>query len=290
MRSTIGKHGGHVIDVDGHLTALGLLRPAEPNIGALRALHRAQVERVAYENLDIHLGRPTGIGAEESAARIARGRGGYCFHLNGAFAALLTALGFDVTLHRAGVQGNPGSPAGATGNHLALTVRIDGERWLVDTGLGDGLYEPLPLREGSYAQGPFTYGLAPSDAEPGGWRLLHDPRGSFTAMDFAPEPVELSSFAGEHVRLSTSPESDFVRVLTAQRRDAKGVDVLRGRVLRRIDAGGTADRTLDAPEEWYEVLTGLFRLDLGDVDAAARAALWDRVGTAHRAWEAGRSR
>ncbi|MDK0522317.1 arylamine N-acetyltransferase [Streptomyces sp. ML-6] len=277
-----------MIDVDGYLAALGATRPTAPTVEALRALHRAQVERVAYENLDIHLGRPTGIGATESAARIVRGRGGYCFHLNGAFGALLTALGYDVTLHRAGVQNTPEAPAGASGNHLALTVRLDGERWLVDTGLGDGLHEPLPLREGRHVQGPFGYALAPSVAEPGGWRFVHDPRGSFTAMDFAPDPVELSSFAAEHVRLSTSPDSDFLRVLTAQRRDAGGVDVLRGRVLRRLHAGGTDERTIDSADDWYDVLTGVFRLDLTDVDAAARAELWHRVHTAHRAWEAAR--
>ncbi|MFD9568215.1 arylamine N-acetyltransferase [Streptomyces sp. NPDC059982] len=279
-----------MIDVDGYLAVLGMDRPPAPTAGALRALHRAQVERVAYENLDIHLGRPTGIGAAESAARIVRGRGGYCFHLNGAFGALLTALGYDVTLHRAGVQAAPRDPAGASGDHLALTVSLDGGRWLVDTGLGDALHEPLPLREGTYTQGPFTYALAPSAAVPGGWRFTHDPRGSFTAMHFAPDPVELSSFAAEHERLSTSPESGFVRVLTAQLRDAKGVDVLRGCVLRRTGAGGTDERTIDSADDWYEVLTGVFRLDLTDVDAPARAALWQRVHSAHQEWAAARRR
>ncbi|MEU9999967.1 arylamine N-acetyltransferase [Streptomyces sp. NPDC050848] len=279
-----------MIDVDGYLTVLGVARPTAPTAEALWALHRAQVERVAYENLDIHLGRPTGIGAAESVARIVRGRGGYCFHLNGAFGALLTALGYDVTQHRAGVQGTPEDPAGASGDHLALTVLLDGERWMVDTGLGDAIHEPLPLREGSYTQGPFTYGMAPSEAAPGGWRFTHDPRGSFTAMDFAPDAVELPSFAAEHIRLSTSPESGFVRVLTAQLRDAKGVDVLRGCVLRRTHAGGTDERTIDSADDWYEVLTGVFRLDLTDVDAPARAELWHRVHTAHQKWEAARGR
>jgi arylamine N-acetyltransferase len=279
-----------MIDIDGYLAVLGVTRPAAPTVEALRALHRAHVERVAYENIDIHLGRPTGIGAAESVARIVRGRGGYCFHLNGAFGALLTALDYDVTLHRAGVQGTPEDPAGAAGDHLALTVRLDGERWLVDTGLAGGMYEPLPLREADYRQGPFTYAMAPSVAEPGGWRFTHDPRGAFMAMDFAPEPVELSSFAAEHVRLSTSPESGFVRVLTAQRRDARGVDVLRGCVLRRIEAGGTNERTIDSADEWHDVLADVFRLDLSDVDAPARAELWRRVRAAHQEWEAAERR
>ncbi|MEU9863584.1 arylamine N-acetyltransferase [Streptomyces sp. NPDC047971] len=275
-----------MIDVDGYLAVLGTTRPAAPTAEALRALHRAQVERVAYENLDIHLGRPTGIGAAESVDRIVRGRGGYCFHINGAFGALLTALGYDVTLHRAGVQGTPADPAGAHGDHLALTVRLDGERWLVDPGLAGGIHEPLPLREGSYTQGPFTYAMAPSVPAPGGWRFTHDPRGAFTAMDFAPEPVRLSSFAAEHTRLSTSPDSGFVRVLTAQLRDAKGVDVLRGCVLRRIHAGGTDERVIDSADDWYDALGDVFRLDLTDVDGPARAELWHRVRTSHEEWEA----
>ncbi|WP_037879478.1 arylamine N-acetyltransferase family protein [Streptomyces sp. NRRL F-5727] len=280
-----------MIDVDRYLAVLGVDRPAAPTAEALWALHRAHVERVPYETLDNQLERPTGIGAEESVARILRGRGGYCFHLNGAFAALLAALGYDVELHRAGVQDDEvEDPAGPGGDHLALTVRLDGERWLVDTGLAGGMYEPLPLREGTYTQGPFTYAMTPSAVVPGGWRFVHDPRGAFAAMVFAPEPVELSSFAAEHHRLSSSPESGFVRVLQVQLRDAKGVDMLRGCVLRRIDAEGTHERIIDAAAEWYAVLTDVFHLDLGDVDASARARLWHRVRAEHREWEASRQR
>lgn len=275
-----------MIDVDEYLAVLGMTRPAAPTIEVLRALHRAQVERVAYETIDNQLGRLTGIGAAESVARILRGRGGYCFHLNGAFAALLTALGYDVTLHKAGIQDEVEDPEGPGGDHLALTVGLDGERWLVDTGLAGGMYEPLPLRQGTYTQGPFTYAMAPSVVVPGGWRFTHDPRGAFTAMVFAPEPVELSSFAAMHHRLSTSPESGFVRVLQAQLRDATGVDMLRGCVLRRIDAAGTYERTLDSADDWYDVLADVFHLDLSDVEAPERAALWDRVRREHQEWEA----
>ncbi|MEU3599100.1 arylamine N-acetyltransferase [Streptomyces sp. NPDC006798] len=190
-------------------------------------------------------------------------------------------------LHRAGVRDAPEDPAGVQGNHLALTVRLDGEPWLVDTGLGTAVYEPLPLRAGTCVQGPFGYGMVPSSAAPGGWRFVHDPRGAFTAMDFAPDPVEPASFGAEHLRLSTSPDSPFVRVVTAQVRRADGVDVLRGRVPSRIRAGGTDERTIHAADDWFDVLTGVFGLDLGDADAPARAGLWRRVRAAHEKWAAG---
>ncbi|MCF2530763.1 arylamine N-acetyltransferase family protein [Yinghuangia soli] len=279
-----------MIDVDGYLAALGMARPTAPTAEALWALHRAQVERIPYETLDNQLERPTGISAEESVARILRGRGGYCFHLNGAFAALLAALGYDVTLHRAGVQDEVEDPDGPGGDHLALTVGLDGERWLVDTGLAGGIHEPLPLREGTYTQGPFTYAMAPSTVVPGGWRFTHDPRGAFTAMVFAPEPVDLSAFTAKHLQLSSSPESGFVRVLQVQLRDAKGVDMLRGCVLRRIDADGTHERIIDTAAEWYDLLADVFHLDLADVDTPARARLWHRVRAEHQGWEAARQR
>lgn len=132
--------------------------------------------------------------------------------------------------------------------------------------------------------------MAPSAVVPGGWRFTHDPRGAFTAMVFAPELVELSSFAAEHHRLPSSPESGFVRVLQVQLRDAKGVDMLRGCVLRRIDAEGTHERIIDAAAEWYDVLADVFHLNLADVDASARARLWHRVRAEHREREAARQR
>jgi len=46
-----------------------------------------------------------GIDPLGSARRILGGRGGYCYHLNGAFSALLAWLGVDVSRHLAGVHG-----------------------------------------------------------------------------------------------------------------------------------------------------------------------------------------
>ncbi len=256
---------------------------------SLRLLHRAHLERVPYECLEIWLGRPTTVDPVESAARIMRGRGGYCYHLNGAFALLLEALGYRVTRHLGGAQRDTRSPAGAGGDHLVLTVSglpcpdNPGGVWMVDQGLGDGFHDPLPLAEGTYRQGPFTYGLRPSQAEPGGWRFDHDPRGTFLGLDFRPEPVQMAAFAAKHEFLSTSPESGFVRVATVQRRDAKGVDIVRGLVLtRRGDREHTL--TLETERDYFEMLADIFGLVLDDVTPAERAKLWRRLWIAHEQW------
>src|SRR2546423_13328338 len=83
------------------------LDPGPPSLAALRRLHAAHVERVPYEALEIQLGRPTPLEPSASLARILRGRGGDCYHLNGAFSALLHALGYQGTRPPGGGQGGP---------------------------------------------------------------------------------------------------------------------------------------------------------------------------------------
>ena len=280
-------------DVDAYLQRLGIDNPGRPSIAALHNLHAAHVERVAYEALDIQLGRLSSIEPGQSAERIARcRRGGYCFHLNGGFSVLLQALGYDVVWHRAGVQGRTEAtpPGAAIANHLALTVHglvseaCPSGTWLVDVGLGDALHQPLPLHEGSYVQGPFRYQIRRSDVEPGGWRLEHDPRGSFTGMDFAPHRATVHDFAERHLFLSTSPQSGFVRTCAVQRRDARGADVLTGCVLRRVGDSRSRPRTFETKSDWFGALADVFDLPLTDLDTTARNALWTRVREAHEAW------
>jgi N-hydroxyarylamine O-acetyltransferase len=285
------------VDAAAYLRRLGVDDPGPPSAATLHRLHRAHVERVPYETLEIQLGMPTTVDPLESVDRIVRrGRGGYCFHLNGAFATLLAALGYDVTWHRGGVFGpDEVPPPGATGNHLALTVRglpapecPDGE-WFVDVGLGDALHEPLPLRRGTYRQGPFRYELRPSVAEPGGWQFLHDPGGSFAGMDFAPGRASPTDFVARHTELSTSAESPFVRWAIAQRRHATGVDILVGCRLTRWGEGGRRRSDVTTATEWYSILAHLFGLTLPDVSDAQRRELWARVRAAHEAVEAAKA-
>jgi N-hydroxyarylamine O-acetyltransferase len=287
------------LDVAGYLERLGLDDSLRPDIYTLRAVHAAHVERVAYEVLWIWGGEAASISTNphDAAERIVRRHcGGYCYHLNGALSLLLAELGFDVVWHRAGVQGGdePEPPGADRANHLALTVHglptdeSPSGDWLVDVGLGDALHEPLPLRAGLYEQGPFRVELRPSDMEPGGWRFEHDPKGSFAGMDFRPTRATEADFAARHVFLSTSPESGFVRVCSVQRRDATGVDSLRGCVLNRLDSTTHSDNgsggTLETSREWYEALADIFGLPMTDVSPGYREQLWQRVRRAHDAW------
>ncbi|MFI5984373.1 arylamine N-acetyltransferase [Streptomyces sp. NPDC051555] len=261
--------------VGAYLRRLGIDEPGPPCADALFALQRAHVERVPYENLDIQLGRPPGIDPEGSARRLAAGRGGYCFHLNGAFALLLEALGYEVARHVGGVYDDRAARK-VSGNHLALSVRVGGGAYFVDTGLGDGPYEPIPLREGRWTQGGFDYSLTPLKNGTG-WSF-ENVGGPFPVMNFRSATATMADFAAEHVRLTTAADSGFVRTLAALRRDATGMDVLRGHTLSRVEAHtDPVKRELATPEEFFEVLAGVFGRELDDLDTADRAALWARA-------------
>jgi arylamine N-acetyltransferase len=273
-------------DVAGYLDRLGLGRPARPDVAWLSAAHRAHTSRIPYETIELHLERATTVDPLESIARIVGGRGGYCFHLNGAFGTLLACLGYEVTRHIGDVRGDdPDEDLPELDvNHQVLLVRCEGETWFVDTGLIDAPYEPMPLRSGTSGQGPFTYRLEPWAQREGGWRFVHDARGLFTSMVFTTQPVTIDAFAEAHRHLSTSPDSGFVRTLSVGRQDEHGVDLLRGRVLARIDAAGRSPRILETEAEWFTALTDVFGLRLHDVNQEARTRLWARVSTAHEKW------
>jgi N-hydroxyarylamine O-acetyltransferase len=203
--------------LDRYLTRAGARRAA-PSAEALVALHRSVVERISYETVWIHSGEARGLDPVAAATRIAEGRGGYCFHMNGALAAALAALGYQVTHHIGGVHGAEGPSNASHGNHLVLlvhglpTAANPGGTWYVDAGLGDALHEPLPLVAGGHSSGPFRYELVsvdPTPTSPADWLFVHDPRGTFVGMGFSLAEASMADFEPHHRRLSTDPASHF---------------------------------------------------------------------------------
>lgn len=281
-----------VLDVPGYLRRLRLGAPLTPSVATLHEVLQAQVERIAYNTIDIHLGRRTTVDPVAAFTRIVEtGRGGYCFHLNGALGLVLDELGFQVRRHRGGVCSRDGEvPLTPFANHLVLTVHglpapgNPGGAWLVDAGLGDALHAPLPLTAGDHPQGPFTFGLAPSPALPDGWRFTHDPIGSFRTMDFESRRASVTEFRGSHRHLSTSPHSPFVQCVIAQRRDATGFDKLIGCTLARVEASGTTQTEVASRSDWFAALADVFAITLDDATPAERDRLWQRTYDSHQAW------
>jgi N-hydroxyarylamine O-acetyltransferase len=262
-----------------------------PSVESLCTLVQRQTERVPYETMWIQSGERWGIDPAESARRIALvGRGGYCYHLNGALGLLLHSLGYDVRGHVGAVHVSAAPDPEAVGNHLALTVgglpsdSNPSGAWYVDNGLGDALHEPLPLAPGTYVQHPFRLQLQRIGGT--GWHLTHDPAGGFSGMSWTTGAARRADFEERHAWLSTAPDSGFVQVAMAERRDATGVDVIRGLVLARIGTNAFTAEPLMSKREWFEILASVFGLHFDASPPGAREKLWDTVLAAHRRWEA----
>jgi N-hydroxyarylamine O-acetyltransferase len=272
-----------------YLTRLGVEAEA-PSAPGLRLLVQRQVERVPYETMWIHAGEGWGIDPVDSARRIAsEGRGGYCYHLNGALGLLLCSLGYDVRGHVGGVHGPDGPRREEMGNHLVLTVEglpsddNPSGVWYVDAGLGDALHQPLPLVSSGYEQPPFRLSL--EQDSPTTWHLTHDPAGGFSGMSWSMDRAQLTDFEAQHRWLSTSADSGFVKVAMAECRDAAGVDVVRGLVLTRVGQDPRTCEPVTNRKEWFELLAERFDLRFETSTPEARDRLWTNVLSAHKRWQ-----
>jgi len=277
-------------EIKAYLRRIGIGEIQPPSLEFLAELHRAHVSAVSWQTVDIVAGRPVPIDLDASVRLMLENRSGYCFHLNGAFSVLLRSLGFRVYRHRAGVQ-----PAGQeprlSGFHLGLTVGLTDpsgqeQRYIVDAGLGDMPFEPIPLQDGTYEQGPLRYQVERSVVAEGGWRLVHDPLASFVGVDFAPEELEdIEEFKPRHEFYSRSPESPWHQLFLVRNRHAEGSHELRGCIWSRRDANGIEKIEIRSKSQWLEVLGDVFREHLTAYSRLERDELWHCVWKRHEEWK-----
>jgi N-hydroxyarylamine O-acetyltransferase len=249
------------VNLPAYLARIGYAGPLTVTAETLRNLHRAHLLTVPFENLDIALGRKI-VCEEESFLRkiIERRRGGFCYELNGAFAALLRELGFRVTLLSARVPRDDGS-ASPEFDHLTLRVDLD-EPWLADVGFGDSFVEPLRLQSGvEQAQDGWIYRLVSEGrslhlerSEPGGtWKRQYS---------FSLTPRSLSDFAAMCHYNQTSPESSFTRKSICTRATPEGRVTLADRKLICTHDGKREESVLVSDEEWRAALREDFGIEL----------------------------
>jgi N-hydroxyarylamine O-acetyltransferase len=262
-----------------YLARIGYRGGLDPTAETLRALHRAHLLAIPYENLDIHLGRPLVLDSERVFAKLVTGRrGGWCYEMNGLFAWALGRIGFSVRLLAGAVgRDRAGTGVGAEGNHLVLLVELE-RQYLADVGFGDGLLEPIPLAPGEYHQGFLRFGLERSGAR---WVFHNHPHGGAASFDFTLAPHRLSDFAAKCRELQTSPASGFVQKTVCQRIFPDRIVTLRGAVLRIVSAAGVSQRVVADAGEYDAILREQFDLAIPE-----SRDLWPRVWSRHLDWQA----
>ena len=241
----------NVIDVDAYLARIGASRA-----DSLAALHEAHVRSIAFEDYDIHLGIPIDLDLEALHAKvIQRRRGGFCYELNGLFAALLTELGHQVVLFSAFSLGPDRTP-GPDFTHVLLLV--DGE-WIADVGNGASWLRPVPLAVGVHRNGPIEVKVC-QDGQM--WWTQERAAGKDWETDWGwrPRARRLAEFVSGCRHHENDPASSFRARRLAVLPTPGGRIMLENGVFRET---GRPDRTVNDTEE-RRLLAERFGLTLPD--------------------------
>ena len=245
------------VDVSRYLARIGLCEAPQLSVDGLRVLQLAHLTTVPFENLDIVSGSGVRTDAEWSVPKIVdRGRGGWCFENNGAFAALLAALGFDVArLGAAVLLTGPNQVI----DHLTLEVALD-EPYLVDVGFGDSFITPLRLNQpGTQDGGSGTFEFINSSQ--GLTLTKHDDGVPVPQYRFRRINRSLADFDETSERLQADPELHWSQKPFATRLIDGGPDrvtLLSDRL--RIVRNGELTETPVEPADWGDMVLKWFAM------------------------------
>jgi len=244
------------MDVNTYLKRIEYDGPVDVSTETLRNLQVAHLLHVPFENLSIHASEPIVLDDEALFAKIVeRKRGGFCYEANGLFAALLRALGFDVSMLSAEVARGNGEFSPPF-DHMALLVNLE-KRWLVDVGFGDSFLEPLLLDTTSeQIQGDQSFRI---ESE-GQYRVVFRRKGEEwePMYRFTLEPHQFADYEEMCRFHQTSPHSHFTQNRICSRATPEGRITLSGMRLIVTTKHGREERLLDSANEYEEVLRDQF--------------------------------
>lgn len=241
------------MDIQAYLNRINYHGPLSPKAETLRQLQVVHLLTVPFENLSIHAGEPIVLEDEALFRKIVnRRRGGFCYELNGLFAALLRALGFEVAMLSAQVANAEGAFS-RDFDHMALMITLE-ERWLADVGFGDSFVEPLLLdKRDAQVQRDRAYRIVPA-----GERLIVQradngdewkPQYRFTL-----EPHQYADYAEMCAYHQTSPLSHFTKARICSRLTPRGRVSLSDMRLITTEGGERDEHTAATQEEYEELL------------------------------------
>ena len=247
------------MDVQAYLDRIEYHGPVDPSFETLRQLHLAHLLHVPFENLSIHSHQPILLDDTALFEKIVTcRRGGFCYELNGLFAALLRELGFEVAMLSAQVA-NDQREFSRDFDHMTLMVAAREERWLADVGFGDSFIEPLTLAVNlEQQQREHRYRIARDGQE----RLVLEQ--SSKAGEWKPQyrfslqPYEYPDYAEMCTYHQTSSASHFTQRRICSRLTPGGRITLSDMRFITTEDGGRTERPVKDVQEYSEILRDQF--------------------------------
>ncbi len=241
------------MDIAAYLERINYSGSTAPTAETLRALQEAHLLAVPFENLSVHNGQHIILKEEVLFDKVvSRRRGGFCYELNGLFAGLLRALGFEVDMLSARVA-NAAGEFGPDFDHMTLMVQLD-QRWLADVGFGDSFREPLLIdTPEEQVRKDRAYKILPENerrilwqrGDGDEWKAQY----SFTLQPFTfPDYAEMCHYH------QTSPQSHFTQKRVCTRATPQGRITLSELRLINTESGERIEQTLQDEQEYAKVL------------------------------------
>jgi N-hydroxyarylamine O-acetyltransferase len=269
------------MELDAYLHRINFVGTPKPDLETLARLQRQHGYSIPYENIDVQLDRPLSTDIESSYIKLVeQRRGGWCYEMNGLLGWALECIGFQVMRMSGGVRRAERGDS-AMGNHLVLCAQLE-EPWIVDVGLGDGSYEPYPLKPHTFSQRGFSYRLEQLEEY---WRLYNYPGSSAPSFDFSHEPADEDLLSEKCHWLSTAAESPFMGALVCQRVTPGGYDLQVGRIATQIRPGAREEHLINSADEFVQSINDRFGLD-----EPALESLWEKVLEQHDSYLAAKEK
>jgi len=266
--------GDTTLDLDAYFKRIGYDGSRTPTLDTLKAIHYAQAVSIPFENLDVLAKRPIRLDpASLQKKLVTEKRGGYCFEVNGLFAAVLRELGFDVTTLIGRVRWMAPEEVDTARSHMLMRVELPEGPFLADVGFG-GLTMTGPIRFETDIEQETPHEPRRLLEHEGGFELqakIGD--GWVPVYRFTLEPHRRTDYEVASWYTSTHPSSIFVQFLIAGRpQEGKWFSLFnREFKIRGLD-GKAETRVLDSADEIAEVLDRYFGIALSEEDKALAIA------------------
>lgn len=256
------------MDINGYLRRINSTGIVRNDLDTLRELTFKHVFAIPFETLDIHNQIPIILQINLLYQKVIQDhRGGYCYELNVLFHHLLTLCGFDVDLV-AGRLHHGNNRFGREFEHLALIVRLNGRRWLVDVGYGDFSLVPLAVMPGEIQSDGRNFYQVIDPVVVDGQPYLGVAKWNASKQDFKIDyiftltPRELPDFFEMNAFHQTSPESHFARSLICTMPTADGRITLLNNKLIRKENGKRQVRIIQSEDQRDQLLEKYFHMDM----------------------------
>jgi N-hydroxyarylamine O-acetyltransferase len=263
------------------LARIGCDGPVTPTLDGLHRLVAAHAYAIAYESLDIMLGRTPQLDlAFLQSKMIRRSRGGYCFEQNMLFRAGLRSIGFDVTSLQGRFVRRLAIDAQRPAIHMVLQVNLPEGPYIADVGFGNlaptcalrlelGLEQDTPHERMRFVD---VGGEPTLQARVGGaWEHVYR---------VIPYPRYDAEYEVANWYTATHPSAPYATniIVALPRPDRTRLTIFNESVKLHYADGGTARRVMTDRDDYAIMLRDGFGLDLSDDELNTILAVRARHG------------